>query len=122
MTKLILNIVVAFVVSLALGRVLIPVLRALKAGQSIREDGPTWHNSKAGTPTMGGLSFIGASVISSAAHGCGQILAAAVLYGVGATFYLPVLLICGIFTGAAIGAILNVLYIRTEKIINVKAK
>ena len=70
----------------------------------------------------GKLSFIGASVISSAAHGCGQILAAAVLYGIGATFYLPVLLICGIFTGAAIGAILNVLYIRTEKIINVKAK
>ena len=63
MTKLILNIVVAFVVSLALGRVLIPVLRALKAGQSIREDGPTWHNSKAGTPTMGGLSFIGASAL-----------------------------------------------------------
>ncbi|MBR2048408.1 MAG: phospho-N-acetylmuramoyl-pentapeptide-transferase [Oscillospiraceae bacterium] len=62
--RLIAAIVASFVVSLVLGRILIPVLRALKAGQSIREDGPTWHNSKAGTPTMGGLSFIGASVLS----------------------------------------------------------
>ena len=62
--KLILTILASFVASLILGKILIPVLRALKAGQSIREDGPTWHNSKAGTPTMGGLSFIGASALS----------------------------------------------------------
>ena len=41
-----------------IGYFLIPVLRALKAGQSIRELGPTWHNNKAGTPMMGGLMFI----------------------------------------------------------------
>ena len=64
MTKLILTIIVSFAVCLVLGRVLIPVLRALKAGQAIREDGPTWHNSKAGTPTMGGLSFIATSLLS----------------------------------------------------------
>ena len=45
------------------GRLLIPVLRALKAGQSIRESGPTWHNYKAGTPMMGGLMFVAASVL-----------------------------------------------------------
>ncbi len=45
-----------------IGYLLIPVLRALKAGQSIREEGPTWHNSKAGTPMMGGLMFILAAV------------------------------------------------------------
>ena len=39
-------------------KLLIPVLHALKAGQSIREIGPKWHESKAGTPTMGGISFI----------------------------------------------------------------
>jgi len=39
------------------------VLRALKAGQSIRQIGPTWHNYKAGTPMMGGLMFIFASII-----------------------------------------------------------
>jgi len=51
------------VFSAALGWVLLPVLRALKAGQSIRELGPTWHNNKAGTPMMGGLMFIGAIIV-----------------------------------------------------------
>jgi len=58
------TVVAAFLVSLILGRFLIPVLRALKAGQSIREIGPQWHNTKAGTPTMGGLMFIAASLLS----------------------------------------------------------
>lgn len=49
----------AFCVTLLLGRALIPALHRLKAGQSIKEDGPTWHMSKQGTPTMGGLMFIG---------------------------------------------------------------
>jgi len=53
----------ACALSAVFGRLLIPVLRALKAGQSIREVGPTWHNYKAGTPMMGGLMFIFASVL-----------------------------------------------------------
>ncbi len=63
MNRVVLTILSAFVLSLILGKILIPMLRALKAGQAIREDGPTWHNSKAGTPTMGGLAFIGASFL-----------------------------------------------------------
>ena len=47
----------------AISLVLVPFLRALKAGQSIRDIGPTWHNYKAGTPMMGGLMFIFASLI-----------------------------------------------------------
>ena len=54
---------VACVLSAVFGRLLIPVLRALKAGQSIREVGPTWHNYKAGTPMMGGLMFIAATIV-----------------------------------------------------------
>ena len=46
-----------------IGLFLLPVLRALKAGQSIREVGPTWHNNKAGTPMMGGLMFIFAVIL-----------------------------------------------------------
>lgn len=46
-----------------IGYLLLPILRALKAGQSIREVGPTWHNSKAGTPMMGGLMFIIGTVL-----------------------------------------------------------
>ena len=37
---------------------LIPVLHRLHFGQTIREEGPTWHNKKNGTPTMGGLGFV----------------------------------------------------------------
>ena len=54
----VISFVIAFAVSAVVGRMLIPVLRALKAGQSIKEIGPSWHKSKQGTPTMGGLMFI----------------------------------------------------------------
>ena len=43
---------VSFVLTLILGRFVLAELRKLKAGQEIRQDGPTWHNAKAGTPTM----------------------------------------------------------------------
>jgi len=63
MTKIIFPALIGAVLSGGLGYLLLPVLRALKAGQSIRELGPTWHNNKAGTPMMGGLMFIFAAVI-----------------------------------------------------------
>ena len=58
MTKILLTAVAGLVITAGIGLLLLPVLRALKAGQSIREVGPTWHNNKAGTPMMGGLMFI----------------------------------------------------------------
>ena len=54
----ILSFIVAFGVAAIVGQILIPLLRRLKAGQSIRADGPTWHMTKQGTPTMGGIMFI----------------------------------------------------------------
>ena len=63
MTRMIITVVGAYVLTLIMGRVLLPVLRALKAGQSIRDVGPTWHNYKSGTPMMGGLFFILSAVI-----------------------------------------------------------
>ncbi len=63
MRNVILTILSAFALGLLLGRFLIPLLRKLKAGQTIREVGPKWHDVKAGTPTMGGLVFIGASLL-----------------------------------------------------------
>ncbi len=47
-----------FAVTALAGRILVPALRRMKAGQSIKEDGPTWHMAKQGTPTMGGIMFI----------------------------------------------------------------
>ena len=64
-----------FVLALVFGKLLIPALRALKAGQSIREIGPSWHNSKAGTPTMGGLIFIAAASLCTIAGGWRSMLA-----------------------------------------------
>jgi len=52
------TVLASILITLIVGKFLIPELRKLKAGQSIREDGPTWHASKAGTPTMGGIMFI----------------------------------------------------------------
>lgn len=62
-TKLILSFIIAFALSAIIGAWLVPFLRKIKAGQAIREDGPSWHRSKAGTPTMGGLLFILAATI-----------------------------------------------------------
>ena len=63
MIRILLTIAVSYGVSALLGHFLLPVLRALKAGQSVRSIGPTWHNSKAGTPLMMGLMFIGGTLI-----------------------------------------------------------
>ena len=51
-------IIVSFLIALFLGPVVIPVLKRLKVGQSIREEGPKSHLAKSGTPTMGGIIII----------------------------------------------------------------
>ena len=54
--------VTAFAVSAILGKFLIPFLRKIKFGQTIKEIGPVWHKNKQGTPNMGGFMFIIGSV------------------------------------------------------------
>jgi phospho-N-acetylmuramoyl-pentapeptide-transferase len=49
----------------AVGYWAVPMLRRLKAGQIIREDGPQSHLKKAGTPTMGGAFFVPVAIILS---------------------------------------------------------
>ena len=61
----ILAIIIAFAVSAILCPIVIPFLHKLKFGQQVREDGPQAHLKKQGTPTMGGLVFITAVVITS---------------------------------------------------------
>ena len=55
---------IAFAVSAIAAPLVLPILRKLKFGQEIREEGPAWHGSKSGTPTMGGIIFILATAIS----------------------------------------------------------
>lgn len=57
-------ITVAFILTAIIGTAIIPLLRRLKFGQSIREEGPEAHKKKAGTPTMGGLIFLGSIIIT----------------------------------------------------------
>ena len=63
MTRILITAVISCALTGLLGYLLLPVLHALKAGASIREIGPTWHNKKTGTPIMGGLMFIFSSLL-----------------------------------------------------------
>ena len=56
-TTILAPLVIAFIFSLILGPIFIPILHKLKFGQNIRKEGPKSHQKKAGTPTMGGLIF-----------------------------------------------------------------
>lgn len=64
MKTAIISFVVSFIVTVILGKTLIPVLKSIKMGQKILDIGPRWHKSKEGTPTMGGLFFIGGILVS----------------------------------------------------------
>jgi len=46
---------ISILICVVMGPFVIPLLRRLRAGQSIRDDGPKRHLAKAGTPTMGAL-------------------------------------------------------------------
>ncbi len=57
------TLIISFTITLILGPIVIPLLKKLNVGQSIREEGPD-HQSKSGTPTMGGLIIIIALIIT----------------------------------------------------------
>ncbi|MDF7638806.1 phospho-N-acetylmuramoyl-pentapeptide-transferase [Lactobacillus sp. ESL0791] len=64
-----LNSIIALVISLVLTGLILPwfimVMRLHHEGQEIRDEGPKWHKKKSGTPTMGGVVFILAAIISA---------------------------------------------------------
>ena len=63
MMKILYTVLFSFVATVGIGYLLLPVLHALKAGASILEIGPKWHENKSGTPIMGGLMFILSAVL-----------------------------------------------------------
>ena len=67
------TILIAFIAVIFMGPSFIPMLKRLKFGQEVRDDGPESHLKKQGTPTMGGImiliAIVAASVIGMA--GCG---------------------------------------------------
>jgi len=76
----------AFVAAAILGVFILPLLRRLKFGQSIRDEGPNWHKKKSGTPTMGGLMFIGSFLMVTPFvirnTGAAAVAVCAVLFGI----------------------------------------
>lgn len=85
MIRMLIALLVSFAISAICGPMLIPFLRRLKFGQSIREDGPTWHEKKSGTPTMGGIMFILSSAVGLLITGIDKVTVSvwlcAVLFG-----------------------------------------
>ena len=61
--KLICACILAFLFATAFGKYYIPWLRRQKAGQQIKSQ-VDWHQSKSGTPTMGGVMFIGGAALA----------------------------------------------------------
>ncbi|WP_105995206.1 phospho-N-acetylmuramoyl-pentapeptide-transferase [Staphylococcus agnetis] len=57
--------IIAFIITAVLVPVLIPTLKRMKFGQSIREEGPESHMKKTGTPTMGGLTFLISAIVTT---------------------------------------------------------
>ncbi|NLW78302.1 MAG: phospho-N-acetylmuramoyl-pentapeptide-transferase [Ruminococcaceae bacterium] len=82
------------------GFLLVPLLRRLKFGQTIKEIGPTWHKGKQGTPTMGGIMFVlGSSVGLLVAY---PLLAAVLVH---TSFGDGGVLVLGVFTAIAFGVV-----------------
>ena len=92
---------VAFLVSLFGTPLAIKIFTRLKAGQPIRADGPQMHMTKQGTPTMGGVVFIVATIIAYVAgHIALTTLPAQQIFQVGPTITALVLLGLMVFCGA----------------------
>lgn len=65
LSQLIIPIVSSFGLTFALMPLFIGYFRMKKQGQAIREEGPEWHNIKAGTPTMGGFVFLVSALVTA---------------------------------------------------------
>ncbi len=55
---------IAFAACGLMGFPFIPYLRRLKYGQTILDEGPKWHKSKQGTPTMGGIMIVAGVIVA----------------------------------------------------------
>lgn len=63
------TIVISFIITIILGPIFIPLLKKLNIGQNVRDDGPSTHLKKSGTPTMGGIIILIALLITTLTSG-----------------------------------------------------
>ena len=57
-SRIIMPILISFILTVVLGPLIIPLLKKMKIGQTVRDDGPGTHLKKSGTPTMGGILIL----------------------------------------------------------------
>jgi len=62
-------VIIAFIITIVLGPIVIPILKKLHIGQNVRDDGPKTHLSKSGTPTMGGIIILFSLIITALTSG-----------------------------------------------------
>jgi len=62
---IVMSVIISFAICVILGPFVIPFLRRLKVGQTVREEGPQSHLKKSGTPTMGGIIILISVVVTS---------------------------------------------------------
>ncbi len=62
---ILMSVIISFAISVALGPLVIPFLKRLKVGQTVRDEGPKEHLKKNGTPTMGGILILISIVVTS---------------------------------------------------------
>ena len=67
-SSMIVPILISFALSVVLGSLIIPFLKKLKVGQTVRDDGPSTHLKKSGTPTMGGILIMVSVTVTSALY------------------------------------------------------
>lgn len=58
-------VLIAFCLNIVMSPIVIPFLRRLKFGQNVRDDGPSSHLKKSGTPTMGGIIILASMTLTS---------------------------------------------------------
>ena len=64
-STVVMPVIISFAICVVLGPLVIPFLRRLKVGQTVREEGPQSHLKKSGTPTMGGIIILVSVVVTS---------------------------------------------------------
>ena len=64
-STILMSVLISFAISVVLGPVVIPFLKRLKVGQTVRDEGPESHLKKNGTPTMGGILILFSVVVTS---------------------------------------------------------
>lgn len=64
-STILMSVMISFAISVVLGPVVIPFLKKLKVGQTVRDEGPKEHLKKNGTPTMGGILILISVVVTS---------------------------------------------------------